>query len=66
MAPTEQSCSTTARPGYPNSTKAQGNDLKSHLKKITDAFKDETNKPFKKYKKTQLNKLRKRMKLFKN
>ena len=34
----------TANLGYPNTTKAQENDLKSNLIKMIEAFKEETNK----------------------
>jgi hypothetical protein len=33
MAPSEQSYPTTSGPGYPNTTKAQENDLKSNLER---------------------------------
>jgi hypothetical protein len=39
--------STTASPGYLNTTKTQENDLKSKLFKMIEAFKEEMNKSFK-------------------
>lgn len=47
MAPSEHSYLTTATPGYPNTTQAQENDLKSNLIMIIDTFKEEINKSFK-------------------
>jgi hypothetical protein len=43
----EHSYLTTATPGYPNTTQAQENDLKSNLIMIIDTFKEKINKSFK-------------------
>jgi hypothetical protein len=47
MTPSEHSYPTTASPGYPNTTGAQENDLKSNLIKMTEAFKEMMNKSLK-------------------
>ena len=47
MTPSEHSYPTTASPGYPNTTEAQENDLKSNLIKMTEAFKEMMNKSLK-------------------
>jgi hypothetical protein len=39
MAPSEHSSPITARPGYAKQSEEQGYDLKSHLRKIIEAFK---------------------------
>jgi hypothetical protein len=39
LAPSEPSSSTTASPGYTNTPENQGNNLKSHLIKMIEAFK---------------------------
>jgi len=44
VTPPENSYSTTARLGYPNTTEAEENDLKSNLIKMIEAFKEEMNK----------------------
>jgi hypothetical protein len=43
MTASEHSCHTTASTGYPNTTKAQENDLKPNLIKKIQAFKEEMN-----------------------
>lgn len=48
MAPPELRYPTTASPGYHNMHELQENDIKSNLKKMTEAFKEEINKSFKK------------------
>lgn len=55
MTPSEHSYSITAGPGYPNTAEAQESDLKFHLIKIIEAFKEEKSKAVKKYKKIQSN-----------
>jgi len=47
MTPSEHKYPTIANPGYPNTTKEQGNDLKSNLVKMIEAFKEEMYKSFK-------------------
>jgi hypothetical protein len=37
---TEPSCPTKTSPGYPNTHEKQDNDLKFHLMKVIEAFKD--------------------------
>jgi hypothetical protein len=54
VRPSEHSYPTTASLRYPNTTEMQENDLKSNLKKMIRAFKEETNS-LKKYRKIQLN-----------
>jgi hypothetical protein len=44
MTPSEHYFPTTANPGYPNTIKAQENDLKSNLTKMKDTFKEKINK----------------------
>lgn len=44
MAPPEHSYTTTASPGYPNTTEAEENDVKANLIKIIETFKEEMNK----------------------
>ena len=43
MAPSEHSSPITARPGYAKQSEEQGYDLKSHLMKMFEAFKEGTN-----------------------
>lgn len=47
MTLSEHTCPPTASPGYPNTTQAQENDLKSNLIKMTEAFKEQMNKSLK-------------------
>jgi hypothetical protein len=47
MIPSEHSSSATASAGYPNTIKAQENDLKSSLIKMLKAFKEEMDKSIK-------------------
>lgn len=47
MTPSEHSSHPTARSGYPNTTKAQENDLKSIVRKMIEAFKEKMNKSIK-------------------
>jgi hypothetical protein len=47
-APPEPSSPTTASSGYTNTSEKQHNDLKSHLMKILEAFKDDINNSLKK------------------
>jgi hypothetical protein len=44
MKPSEHSYPTTKSPGYPSKIKAEGNDLKTNVIKIIEAFKEEMNK----------------------
>lgn len=55
VTPSEHRYPTTANSGYPNTTKEQGNDLKSTLVKMTEAFKRKCIYPLKIYRKIQLN-----------
>jgi hypothetical protein len=41
LAPSESSSPITTNPGYPNTHERQDNDLKSHLMKMIDAFKED-------------------------
>lgn len=47
MTPSDLRYSTTARPGYSNTAKAQENDLKSNLMRTKEAFKEKMNKSLK-------------------
>jgi hypothetical protein len=47
LTPPEYSYPTTASPGYPNTTKAQENDLKYNFIKMAEAFKEEMNESLK-------------------
>ena len=47
MTPLEHTYMSVVSPGYPNTTKAQENDLKSNLIKMIEAFKEEMNKSLK-------------------
>ena len=51
MVSPESSYPTKASPGYSSTARTQGNDLKSNLRKMVKAFKEEINK----YKETQEN-----------
>jgi hypothetical protein len=55
LAPTEPSFSTTASPGSPNTPEQQDSDLKSHLMKMIEAFKEDINNSLKE-KKESINK----------
>jgi hypothetical protein len=44
LAPSEPSSSTTGSPRYPNMPEKQDNDLKSHLMKMIEAFKEDIKK----------------------
>jgi hypothetical protein len=46
-AASETSMSNTASPGYPNTTKKQGSDLKSYLMKLVEGFKKGINNSLK-------------------
>lgn len=59
MAPSEPSSPTTSSPGYPNPTEEQDYDIKSHLMKMIEFFKENINKLLKKHRKIQSNKKRK-------
>jgi predicted double-glycine peptidase len=48
MTSSEHSYPTTTSPGYPNTTEAQENDLKSNLIKMIEAIKEEINKSLEK------------------
>jgi hypothetical protein len=54
LAPLKSS-STTVSPGYPNTHEKRDSDLKSHLMKMIEAFKEDIKPPLKKYRKTQAN-----------
>jgi hypothetical protein len=43
MPPSESSSTTTASPGYINTTEEQDCSLKSHLRKMIEAFKENVN-----------------------
>ena len=47
MIPSDHRYPFTDNPGYPNTTRAQENDLKSNLIKMIETFKEETNKSLK-------------------
>jgi hypothetical protein len=46
LAPSEPSSLTTASPGYPNTHGKQDNDLKSHVMKMIEAFKEDIKNSF--------------------
>ena len=47
MIPSDHRYPFTDNPGYPNTARAQENDLKSNLIKMIEAFKEEMNKSLK-------------------
>nr|AAL79523.1 age-related protein [Mus musculus] len=47
MIPSDHRYPSTANPGYPNTTRAQENDLKSNLIKMIETFREEANKSLK-------------------
>jgi hypothetical protein len=49
----EPSSPTRASPEYPNTPENQGSDLKSHLMKIIENFKEDINNALKKYRETE-------------
>lgn len=62
MIPSEHKYPIIANPGYPNTTKEQGNDLKSNLVKMIEAFKEEM---YKSFKEIQENTIKKKVEVFK-
>lgn len=47
LAPSQPSFPTTESSGYPNTTKEKGSNLKSHLVKMIEVFKGDTNNSLK-------------------
>ena len=54
MAPSEPRYASTAKPGYPNKTKAQEEDLKSNLIMMIEVFKEKMNKSLKEIQENQI------------
>ena len=56
MTASEHNYPKTSSPGYPNTIKAQENDLKSKVIRMVEAFKEETNKSLKEIQVKEMNK----------